>query len=368
MAEHELDTGKYAYWLCSAGVAQGAQKQLFRVCKCAKEAYRLTEKQLAAAGLGKDAAQKLLSLKKTWDLDREWERLLRAKISFICKEDDAYPAKLRSVLDAPYGIFYRGRLPSFGMCVSIVGARMCSEYGREMAKEIARELAARDVAVISGLARGIDAAGHRGALLGGGETFAALGCGVDVCYPNDHKQLYYEILKKGGVLSEYPPGTKPAPWNFPRRNRIISALSDVVLVIEAKKKSGALITADFAIDQGKDVYALPGRVTDSLSAGCNRLISQGAGVILSVEDLLEELSLLPLNASRRKENPKSKKLPLEKDELMVYGCLGLLPSGFEEILEKTGLSVQAASKILASLQQKGQVEEIYKNYYKVCME
>ena len=365
-------TEKYAYWLCSI-CTHRVQKKLLRICTSAQEVYELTEKQMetlsTSSRIQEDDIAKLIESKKEWDLDREWERLVKANISFTSLEDVKYPSKLRNLADAPYALFYRGKLPEdAGMCTAIVGARMCSEYGRGMAKEIAQELAAHDVSVISGMASGIDAAGHRGALLSGGDTYAVLGSGADVCYPNYHKQLYYEIIQQGGVLSEYLPGTRPMSWNFPRRNRIISALSDVVLVIEAKQKSGSLITADFALEQGKDVYALPGRVTDSLSAGCNRLIAQGAGPILSVEDLLEELSLLPLTASRNQKNLKSKKLPLEKDELLVYGCLGLLPLGLEEILEKTGLNIQTASCILVSLQQKGLIQEIYKNYYKISVE
>lgn len=370
-------SAKYAYWLYSIkGCTDRVQKQLFRVCTCAEEIYKLTEKQLEALckpanpKLKKEDVANIVESKKTWDLDRMWEQLVQAKLSFVSLEDTGYPSKLRNIANAPFALFYRGKLPEEkGMCVAIVGARMCSEYGRGMAKEIAQELAAHDVTVISGMARGIDAAGHRGALLSGGDTYAVLGSGVDVCYPNYHRQLYYEIIQQGGVLSEFLPGTKPESWNFPKRNRIISALSDIVLVIEAKKKSGSLITADFALEQGKDVYALPGRVTDELSAGCNRLIAQGAGPILSVEDLLKELSLLPLfsskKASQRKDFSKTKKLPLEKDDMLVYGCLGLLPLNLEEILEKTGLDIQTASRILASLQRKGLVEEIYKNYYKI---
>ena len=268
---------------------------------------------------------------------------------------------------------------------------MCSEYGRTIAREIARELAVQDAAVVSGMARGIDAAGHRGALDSGGSTYAVFGCGVDICYPNDHRQLYDEIAHYGGMLSEYPPGTKPLPVYFPQRNRLISALSDVVLIIEAKEKSGSLITADFALEQGKDIYALPGRITDRLSDGCNRLIAQGAGILLSVEDCLAELSMLAVRKKKivnpgesdngtftgRKKTIKTgncekfdnlQKFSLEKDERLVYGCLGLLPTGFETLLEKTGFDIQTLSHILAALMQKRHIEEVYKNYYKIITE
>ena len=212
-----------------------------------------------------------------------------------------------------------------------------------------------------------------------GNTYALFGCGVDICYPNYHRQLYDEIERHGGLLSEYLPGTKPLPAYFSQRNRLISILSDVALIIEAKEKSGSLITADFALEQGRDVYALPGRVTDRLSYGCNRLIAQGAGIILSVEDCLAELSM---QAVRKKEIvcksalktgnceifDNLQKFSLEKDERLVYGCLGLLPTGFETLLEKTGLDIQELSQILAALMLKRHIEEVYKNHYKIITE
>lgn len=363
------DGQKYAYWLASIeGCTRRVRKQLYKRHANAEEIYGLSKEQLEKMpGLTEQDIACLVEAKKAWDVDLEWRRLGQKKIFFTSIEEDCYPPQFRHLPDAPYGIFYRGKLPlAEEFRVAIVGARMCSEYGRSMAREIARELAAHDVPVVSGMARGIDAAGHRGVLDSGGDTYAVFGCGVDVCYPNYHKQLYYEITQHGGLLSEYLPGVRPLAYHFPQRNRLISALSDVVLIIEAKEKSGSLITADFALEQGKDVYALPGRVTDALSGGCNRLISQGAGIVLSVEDFLAELCM---ETSRKEpvlqKNTKSEKIPLEKEELLVYSCLGLLPVGIEELLDKTGLDIQSVSQALAALQQKGQIEEIYKNYYKI---
>ena len=375
-----VENEKYAYWLsCIKGCTPRVRRSLFAVCAHAKEAYELDENCLEKIpGLMHKDVSRIIQSKKTWDIDGRWHELSRAKIRFASMEQQAYPPQLRELSDAPYGIFYRGSLPvPQQLHVAVVGARMCSEYGRTVARELARELAARDVAVISGMARGIDAAAHRGALDSGGDTYAVLGCGVDVCYPNYHRQLYDEIGKGGGLLSEYPPGTCPLPAYFPQRNRLISVLSDVVFIIEAKEKSGSLITADCALEQGRDVYALPGRITDALSAGCNRLIAQGAGIFLSVEDVLMELSLSAVYAKEKKSAPRSTlksgnceifdnlhKFSLEKDELLVYGCLGLLPTGFEELLEKTGLDIQALSQILAALLQKHRIEEVFKNHYK----
>ena len=295
-------------------------------------------------------------------IEEEYVKLNEKKIYYCCIDDPEYPEQFLALKDPPYGLFYRGELPkSVRLRVGIVGARMCTEYGKGMAYEIARELAAYQVPVISAMARGIDASGHRGALDGKGMTYAVFGCGVDICYPHYHRQLYYEILKHGGILSEYLPGTEPLAYHFPMRNRLISALCDVILIIEAKQKSGSLITADFALEQGKDVYALPGRVGDALSEGCNRLISQGAGILVSIDDFLEELSL---QTGRKQKKCPQKKLPLEKEESLVYSCFGLLPVRLEEVLAVTGLDIQAVSRILAALQQKNLIEEVFKNYYK----
>ena len=392
---------KYAYWLtCIEGCSARVRRCLFAVCENAQEVYRLHSTDLERIpGMMHKDVMRIIESKKTWDIDGRWQELEQSGVRFVSMEQKDYPQQFSELADAPYGIFYRGSLPvPDEFRVAIVGARMCSEYGRTMAREIARELAVRDAAVVSGMARGIDAAGHRGAMDCGGSTYAVFGCGADVCYPNGHRQLYEEIAQHGGLISEYPPGTKPLPAFFPRRNRLISSLSDVVLIIEAKEKSGSLITADFALEQGRDIYALPGRTTDQLSYGCNRLIAQGAGIILSVEDCLAELSMhavrkkepairsgldgcRQMNVPYQKERLKTAgktgncenfdnlhKFSLEKDERLVYGCLGLLPTGFETLLEKTGLDIQALSQILAALMQKHHIEEVYKNYYKIITE
>ena len=199
------------------------------------------------------------------------------QVVYYHKRDKAYPERMRPYPDMPAGIYTKGRLPFEGVpSAAIVGARACSVYGRVQARRYARELAAAGVQIISGLATGVDAAAHEGALEGGGVTFAVLGCGVDICYPKENYPLMRRMLEHGGgILSEFEPGEEPAAWHFPQRNRIISALADLVLVVEARKRSGSLITADYALEQGKSVYALPGRVNDPLSEGCNRLIAQG---------------------------------------------------------------------------------------------
>ena len=198
----------------------------------------------------------------------------------------------------------------------------------------------------------------------GGKTFAVLGGGADVCYPAAHKGLYKDLIKRGGILSEQPPGTPPVAWHFPARNRLISGLADVVLVMEAKEKSGSLITADMALEQGRDIYALPGMVTEPLSCGCNRLIRQGAGILLNEEDLLEELVIKGLLKKKIAIISDTKnKIKLETKENLVYSKLGLYPRGLDDLQRETGLTPQEVMGICVSLQLKGCIQERSKNYY-----
>lgn len=205
-------------------------------------------------------------------------------------EDEGYPKRLKNIPGAPKALYVLGRLPEEErLSVAVVGARDCSEYGRFVAKELGAALGKNGITVISGMARGIDGISQEEALDAGGSSFGVLGCGVDICYPKENRRLYEKLRKSGGLLSEYLPGTPACANHFPPRNRIVSGLADVVVVVEARVKSGTLITVDMALEQGREVYAVPGRTTDKLSEGCNRLIRQGAGVLFSVEEFIREL-------------------------------------------------------------------------------
>lgn len=207
---------------------------------------------------------------------------INSEMHYIRRNSPGFPGRFEGISGSPEGLYVIGELPRDDQpTVGIVGARMCSRYGHETAYEFGRVLAGKGVQIISGLALGIDCYAQEGALAGGGKTFAVLGCGADICYPKSNREVYEKIKTSGGILSEEKPGTPPLAYNFPKRNRIISALSDIVLVVEAKEKSGSLITVDFALEQGKTVYAVPGRVCDLLSYGCNSLIAQGAGIACS---------------------------------------------------------------------------------------
>ena len=219
------------------------------------------------------------------------QNLRNRGIRFVYYAEEAYPQRLKDITDYPFGLFYIGSLPREDRpTVSIIGARECSEYGRKTAELFGKTLGSKGVQIISGMARGIDGISQSAALNVGGNSYGIVGCGVDICYPKENEKLYNKLKINGGILSEYLPGTEPKANLFPARNRIISALADILLVVEARMKSGTYITVCQALEQGREIYAVPGRITDGLSDGCNRLIRDGAGIATSPEDILETLS------------------------------------------------------------------------------
>lgn len=284
----------YVHWLYRA-VGMGNRK-LFRELRksaSAEEIYELAKKSLLTeklSGRYRKKAEQIEAAARDADVKTEYEQMLARGILFVTEQEKGFPKKLTSIPDAPCALYYAGKLPDdHGLSVAVIGARECSQYGKVMAKQFGQMLAEAGIQVISGMARGIDGIGQQAALDAGGYSLGVLGSGVDICYPPGHRTLYEQLIAKGGICSEYPPGIEPRALLFPPRNRIISGLCDAVLVIEAKERSGTLITVDMALEQGREVYALPGRTTDPISGGCNRLIKQGAGIVLSAQDLLKEL-------------------------------------------------------------------------------
>ncbi|MCM1045896.1 MAG: DNA-processing protein DprA [Candidatus Gastranaerophilales bacterium] len=302
-----------ACWLCCvSGVGNRTVAALMERFKTARGVYGAGEKELRMlvkeGVLRSVQLEALVESRRKAEPRREYERLRERGIYFLPLRAADYPKRLRRIPDAPCGLFYMGRLPREEcLSVAVIGARDCSEYGRYVAAELGKELGRRGVQVISGMARGIDGIGQEAALNAGGMSFGVLGSGVDVCYPAQNRALYERLLCQGGVLSVFAPGTAAKPQLFPPRNRIVSGLADAVVVIEARQKSGTLITVDMALEQGKEVYVVPGRVTDRLSDGCNKLLKQGAGVFLSPEDFLTDMEAL----SARERNLSWQRL--EKD-------------------------------------------------------
>lgn len=354
----------YEYWFASITQVSERKKYLLREqLGTGKHIFYIEETKLRQQRFLNEADISMIRQAQKWtNLEERFEDLKRNSIRFVPHFSETFPKKLREIPSPPYALYVKGELPKEDRkSVAIVGARRCTTYGEKYALEYGEKLARCGVHIISGLARGIDGLGQRGALMGGGQTFSVLGCGVDICYPKEHLGLYHDILEKGGgILSEFVPGTSPLPQNFPKRNRIISGLSDVVLVMEAREKSGSLITADMALEQGRDVYALPGPVDNSLSQGCNHLIRQGAGILLSPEMLLEELQIS--GGFEMLKTDKNKKV-LETTENMVYSRLGLYPRNVSQLIEETSLSANEVMELLVTLELKGYIREVSKNYY-----
>ena len=257
----------------------------------------------------------------------------------LARGDPRYPALLAELHDPPQRLYVRGALVEAlrGPAVAVVGARSCSPYGADVARTLGRELAAAGVVVVSGLARGIDGEAHRGALDAGGPTVAVLGCGIDRDYPRSNAVLAQRVVDGGVVVSEYPPGVEPAPWRFPARNRIIAGLSLATVVVEARERSGALITADFALELGRDVFAVPGEITAALSVGTNDLLRQGAAPLLRVDDVLAALGIERAPASTPELSP------------VAADLLALVPDRACTIDELVRASERASGEVAAAL-------------------
>jgi len=352
---------KYEYWFASLkGIPAKEKLRIREKVGSAKEIFDMDEDNLEKIGVFEKFRKMIFRQDPTKEFET-YERMKEKKMSFVTLMDPAYPSRLRKIPSPPYAIYYKGALPDEKKkTAAIVGARSCSAYGKKMAEEFAKELAKNGVQIISGMALGVDGAGQRGAIEAGGTSFAVLGCGVDICYPRENFSLYQSLEEKGGVLSEFPVGTEPLKQNFPARNRIISGLSDVVLVMEAKEKSGSLITADMALEQGKDVYALPGPITSSLSKGCHELIKQGAGILISPKELLEDLGISSKSVS---EKLLENKIVLESAENIVYSCLNFQPMSPNQISAAVKLPIQSVLEALIRLELMGYVLEVSKNYY-----
>jgi DNA processing protein len=278
-------------------------------------------------------------------------RLADAGIRWLARSDAQFPAALRSIFDPPPGLFLRGGGDTALLdrpAAAVVGARACSAYGSHVARSLGRELAAAGLVVVSGMARGIDGEVHRGALEAGGITVAVLGCGVDRDYPAAHAELARRICAEGLVVSEYAPGVEPAPWRFPARNRIVAGLAQATVVVEARERSGALITADLALEEGREVFAVPGEITSALSAGTNALLRLGAAAATSAADVLEPFGLAP---------PDPATPPLSPAGAAVLGCLGDAPASADELVRALGLDAGTVAAALVELELHGLLTE-----------
>ena len=330
---------QYAYWLCNIrSLGKNTVRQLLQEAGSAQAVWQMPGTE--AEKLMKPSQYRFFAASRTvWKVEKEYNILESCGIRFIPQMHPEFPERLRQIPDAPVCLYVKGRLPdSARPSVAIIGARMCSEYGRYLAREFGMELAGAGIQIISGMAGGVDGISQKGAILAGGTSYAVMGCGVDCCYPPENRELYDMLPENGGIISEYAPGTQPKANLFPPRNRIISGLADLVLVIEARKHSGTLITVDMALEQGREVWAVPGRITDRLSDGCNQLIRQGAGIALSPEDLLQEFCGIEKAESAAQAKPVLKLTPMEN---ALLGVLDLNLQTISQLYDKmTGAGIQ----------------------------
>lgn len=358
---------KILYFLLSLeGLGAVGIRRMYEKISPFGEILRMEKEELEREGglTGKQAALLVRERKRLEELIQEFYGLEERGIRFIDFESPLFPQKLAEIYASPPALFVRGGLPDPRLpAVAVVGSRACTPYGSAFAREIGRVLAESGAEVISGMANGIDSQAHRGALESSSKrSFAVLACGVDICYPRENFDIYLEMAReeRGGLISENPPKKAALKQFFPMRNRIISGLSDALIVVEAGERSGSLITAEHALEQGRDIYALPGRISDPRSRGCNRLIANGAGIISSIGELLENLSLNRIKMQGISEKNIN---ILAKPEKKVYSCLDLTPKYLEDIAAEAKMQTPELMKHLLSLELKGYAQQISGNYY-----
>jgi DNA processing protein len=351
------------YWIGFTLVKGIGAVRFQRLLECfgdAESAWRAAPAELAEAGLSLKMIERLAAVRQKVDLARIWDQIQSKGIKVLTWLDEAYPQRLKEIEQPPPVLYLRGELlPEDTWAVAIVGTRRVTPYGRQVTEEIASFLAANGVTVVSGLARGVDAIAHNAALKAGGRTLAVLGSGVDKIYPPENRALAGQIFEHGAILSDYAPGTPPESSNFPPRNRIISGLSMAVVVTEAGETSGALITAEFAAEQGREIFAVPGNILAPQSKGTNKLIQQGALPLLSASDIMQALNLTRVGQHKAAR----KALPANDVEAKLLTAMGEEPLHVDEIRNQTGLPVEKVSATLVMMELKGMVRQVGNMHY-----
>lgn len=330
-----------------------------------ERAWYASASELQAAGLDSRSIKAIISKRAQISLDAEMEKLARHHVDVLTWNDPSYPARLKEIYDLPPVLYKRGTLiPEDEWAVAVVGTRRPTVYGRQVTEQLISDLARNRITVVSGLARGIDSIAHETALKWQGRTIAVMGCGLDMVYPPEHLKLAQAIMEHGCLLSEHPLGTLPRAENFPRRNRLMSGISLGVLVVEAGEKSGALITANFAVEQNREVFAVPGSVLSPTCSGTNRLIQQGAKLVLSIQDILEELNLTTV----AQQLEMKEAVPANDVESLVLKYLSAEPTHIDEVRRKAGLPIATISSTLSIMELKGMVRQVGGMNYVLCRE
>ena len=351
-------TDELKYWVAFSGIPGVGRVRIAQLKDhfgSLQDAWNAPEGKLKQAGLDSRSADALVTLRPRISVDDEMERLERHGVDALICEGPAYPSRLKEIYDYPPVLYVRGKLPADDEpCLAIVGTRRPTVYGRQVTEEIVADLARSSITIISGLARGIDSVAHRTALDAGGKTVAVFGSGLDIVYPGENAKLAQAIAEHGALVSEYPLGVKPKAENFPLRNRIMSGLSLGVLVVEAGERSGALITAQQAMEQNREVFAVPGSILSPASQGTNRLIQEGAKLVRNHTDILEELNLtIVVQQAEIKEFS-----PANEVESAILKQLGSEPNHIDEICRRSGLTMSEVSSTLAMLELKGIARQV----------
>jgi DNA processing protein len=320
-----------------------------------EKAWRATPSELKHAGLDRGAVNAVTYWQSKISLDEEMEKLECYGIKVLTFHDKDYPSRLKEIYDYPPLLYIRGSiLPQDEWCLAVVGTRRATVYGRQVAEEIVTDLARSQITIVSGLAKGIDSIAHRSALEAGGRSLAVFGCGLDVVYPAENATLARDIIQQGAIISEYPLGTRPRADNFPRRNRIMSGLSLGVLVVEADETSGAMITARLALEQNREVFAVPGSILSPASNGTNHLIQEGAKLVRNYTDILEELNLTAV----AQQMELKEVIPASDTEALLLKQLSAEPTHIDEVCHGTGLPVSTVSSTLSMMELKGLVKQV----------
>ena len=363
-----MNNKELKYWIGFSfipGIGRVRLGQLENYFGNLEAAWNAPSAELKKAHLDESIVRAATTWRPRLSLDEEMEKMKHQGVKALTWHDDKYPARLKEIYDYPPILYLKGEiLPEDEWCLAIVGTRLATAYGRQVTEEIATDLAHNKITVVSGLARGIDTIAHRAALEAGGRTIAVSACGLDIIYPAENTNLAKQIIEHGVLISEYPLGTKPKPEYFPRRNRILSGISLGVLVTEAGESSGALITADLALEQNRDVLAVPGSVLSPASRGTNQLIQQGAKLVQNCQDILEELNLRAV----AQQLEFKEIIPASDTESALLRRLSAEPSHIDEICASSGLPVSTVSSTLAMMELKGLVKSIGSMKYVLARE
>lgn len=368
-----MEQDMYWFWLQEAtGLSRGTKQKMLDYFIVPEEIYFASEAQLKQFSRRESGVEKFLASRKESIIMNNYKKLIDSGVHFVHRESKEYPMRLKNIPDRPIGFYYKGRLPADDKkTIAIIGARDCTRYGSEMARFFGRELSKAGVQIISGLARGIDGMAHAGALEAGGYTMGILGCGIDRIYPEENYKLFMQMKQSGGILSESGLGQKPYAGLFPQRNRLIAGFADGILVVEAMEKSGTFITIDQGLEQGKEIFALPGRNIDVKSRGCNNLIKLGAHLVMEVSDILEIISADKTDTLTLSElmdtNSFVYKNLLAPNEKIVYSCLRVEPQYLDEIIWKAQIAPQEVCMALNHLAILGGAVETTRNYYALKM-